>query len=385
MELSQQNKILNAPQSIIASIILGLGGIFMFILLPLFVNAISTDLALNSRQVGYLASADLFGFFLGSISSLWWARKVNWRVSGLIVLAMIILMNALSIRMMGDINLFLFLRVLAGIGQGAAVSIYSAHIGDTQKPERYYANFLIAQTIIGVIGLYFLPAWIAQIGGKAILWVHIGLCLIGVVSVGASLPRRGLSRGTGFKSFSLSASGLALLGLLLFFIAQGGTWAYMQKIGSSLGLSDKWIGMSLSLSMIGAFLGASSAAIIATKYGRKLPLILVGLGQPLCLLLIFMNLGTIGFLIGSIAFLFLWNVGIPYIMGILIGADQSGQSILLANPLFALGVSIAPIIISQFVISKNYTSVGWVGAIAMLASVSLLLIAIKNMKNEGKE
>lgn len=372
-------KILNAPKSVFSSIILGLAGIFMFLILPLFVGAISKELALSEQQIGYLASADLFGFFLGSVSSLWWARKVNWKTTGIIALLVIILANELSIIYATNISLFLGLRVLSGIGQGVAVSLYSAHVGDTLKPERYYANFLIGQTIVGVLGLFLLPQLIETIGGKGILYTQMGLCVVAFLAVILWLPKHGINRHTDYQTkqkWDWKAPVIGLLGLLLFFIAQGGTWAYMQRIGGSFELTPQFIGLSLSLAMIGAFLGSSTASVVATRYGRRLPLLIVGIGQPLCLLLIFSNLGNWSFLAGIMAFLFLWNLAVPYIMGVLVSVDASGKSILAANPMFALGVSIAPIIISQFVNGNQYTSVGWVGAVAMVLSVGLLLSAL---------
>lgn len=370
---------LNSNTSIFSSLLLGWAGIFMFLILPLFVGAVSEEMNLDAQQVGYLASADLFGFFLGSVSSIGWARRVNWRMFGILALVMITIANVLTFTLAVGFSIFLILRVLSGIGQGAAVSIYSAHVGDTKQPERHYANFLIGQTILGAIGLFLLPKWIGNIGSEAVLWTQIGLCIL-ALSMSLKMPPRGVERASAFKNLSFSTFKIPLLGLLallLFFVAQGGTWAYMSKIGSSFQLSDEFIGLSLSLAMIGAFLGSTTASVLAIRWGRRLPLLVIGIGQPLCLLLIFSNFGNWSFLAGIIAFLFLWNLAIPYLMGILIGLDKSGISILAANPTFALGVSIAPIIIGQFVINNQFSPVGLLGAIAMLMSIGLFLITLR--------
>ena len=376
-------KQLNTQSSITASLILGWAGIFMFLILPLFVGAISSELTLSEGQVGYLASADLFGFFLGSFSSIWWARKVNWRSAALVAIILIIVANIFSMMMLQSISIFLILRIICGIGQGAAVSIYAAHVGDTDKPERYYGFFLVGQTILGTLGLFLLPLWIKNIGGSAIIYTQIGLGVVALIVTLIWLPTKGIDRGTVLRNFSFKKwkiPMIGLAGLLLFFIAQGGTWAYMERIGGSFNLSAKFIGLSLSLAMIGAFLGSSSATLLATRWGRRVPLLIVGIGQPLCLLLIFLNLGQWSFLTGIILFLFLWNFAIPYLMGILVAIDESGVSILAANPTFALGATIAPNIIAAFVIGGQFSSVAWVGGVAMLLSMSLFLSVLSYVK-----
>ena len=72
--------------------------------------------------------------------------------------------------------------------------------------------------------------------------------------------------------------------------------------------------------------------------------------------------------------------GLPYMIGIIIGVDPSGRSILAANPVFAIGVSIAPIIASFFITEGNYFAVGILGGIAIISCVSLFISVVPKLK-----
>lgn len=377
---------LNQAKSIYTSLILGLGGIIIFVLLPIFVGACTEALNLDSRQTGLLASTDLLGFGLSSLSSILWARRVNWKFFGIAALALIIFANFMSIQSLGNFDLFLFFRFLCGIGQGAALSIYAAHVGDTSNPEKYYAHFLIFQTASGVIGLSLLPRFIPEWGPSIILYTQNVLCLIAMVLVVLWLPNKGLDRQemqSNTKTNASLAAILSLLALMLFFVGQGGVWAYLERIGNAFGLEANFIGFSLSLALAGGFFGPLTATWLGNKMGRVFPLVLTAIGQIIALSILFTNWNPYTFTAAIIIYSFFWNFGLPYMIGILVGVDPSGRSILMANPVFAIGVSIAPIIASFFIRDANYFVVGILGAIAIISCISLFIsILPKAAKNQ---
>ena len=94
----------------------------------------------NMRQVGYLAAADLLGLGIGSFLGVFWANKVNWKWTAILVLASILVFNQLSIWQLESITILLVLRFLSGLGQGSLLAIYSVHIAQTEKPEKIYLD-----------------------------------------------------------------------------------------------------------------------------------------------------------------------------------------------------------------------------------------------------
>ena len=383
-QLGPVEQIINKPIAIYTSLLLGLAGIILFVLLPLFVGATTEALSLNRRPTRLLASSDLFGFGLCSLSSLLWARKVNWRWASFLALGLIIIANYFSTLFLDQFEIFLGLRFLSGIGQGAAVSLYAAHISDTRTPEKYYAWFLILQTVSGVVGLFILPRLIPQFGPSIILYTQSALCLLALFAIWHWMPVKGLDRTKltqEIRQINWTPPLITLLALLLFFVGQGGIWAYLERIGNAFGLSGAFIGTSLSLALAGGFFGPLTASWLGDRWGKAKPLMLTAVGQLIALTILFSNWSIYTFTAAIIIYSFFWNFGLPFMIGILIGVDQSGRTILGANPVFALGVSIAPLIASIFITEGNYYPVGVLGAIAIILCVGLFISVIPKLKD----
>ena len=190
------------------------------------------------------------------------------------------------------------------------------------------------------------------------------------------MPKRGFDRTTadGQKiSMDWKVSAPAFLSVIAFFVAQGGVWAYMERIGNAQGLDPQFIGTSLSIGMGGSFIGSLIASHFETRFGRKLPLILSAIAQILCIIAIFAAMGKWVYLVAAFVFCTFWNFALPYLIGILIGVDESGKTILGSNTCFAFGIAIAPFIIASFATEGNYLSVGYLGSLALIISLLLAL------------
>ena len=383
MNDQQIAKVVNAPKAVFATTLMGTAAIIMFLLLPLLVGAVAETVEATEQQLGLLASSDLFGFGIGAFIGLFWARKVNWRMTTIALLALLILANFLSVFMAANIELLCLSRLVAGLAQGSLLAIYSAHITDTLKPEKYYAYYLAVQTATSGIGLLLLPQFIEKWGIIPVIHFQTLLAVLSILAVILWMPLRGFARELidGKKiRINWKASLPALLGLIAFFVAQGGVWAYMERVGNSQGINAQFIGFALSIAMGGSFFGSLVASYLEVKYGRKRPLIFSAIFQIICLILIFSNLGKWTYFGAGLVFCTFWNFALPYMIGILIEVDESGKTILAANPTFAIGVAIAPLIISSFVSQNNYLSVGYVGGLAIVVSLGLFLWAMSFIK-----
>ncbi len=366
------------------SIVMGLALIIVFLLLPLFVGAATEYMAMSEQQLSWLASADLAGFCIAATAFVFFARKINWRWTAAGLLLAMIILNFLSVAFEEESNTFLILRFLSGLTQGGLAGIFAAHISDTLLPERNYGIFFAAQTIVSAFFLYLLPPYIAKMESPApILHAQSSLAILALVMVLLFMPHRGKDRSkttTTTPSSNILLPLIGVLGLLAFYITQGGTWAYIERIGDSLGHSASFIGKALSISMVGSFSGAMLATAVGLKWGRKLPLVITLIGQLICLWCLF-SFGnqTIPFVLSITVFSVLWSYAVPYLFGTLIVVDKSGKTILFSNPIFALGVALAPIILSFFIQGNNYLPVGYLSAIMLIISIGLYLFCINKM------
>ena len=375
-------KSLNNYWVVATSIIMGLALILMFLLLPLLVGAVAEHIDITDQQLGWLASADLVGFFVAATAFVFFARKINWRWTAAGLLAALIALNFLSITYKDQIGTFLLLRFLNGLTQGGLAGIFAAHISDTLFPERYYGLYFAGQTILAAFFLYLLPPYIADMASPApVIHAQSLTALLALIMVVLFMPQRGKDRSQEIVTANTAGFILPLIGiigLLTFFIAQGGTWAYVERIGNAFGLEATFVGKALSISMAGSFIGAMMATIIDVKWGRALPLIITLIGQLVCLWCLF-NYGhrNTPFLLSITLFSTFWAFANPYLFGTLIVVDSSGRTILFANPIFALGIALAPIILSFFISSEDYSSVGYLSALMITISMGLFLWVVK--------
>jgi hypothetical protein len=353
----------------------------------MLVGAVAEHVDITERQLNLLASADLSGFFVAATASAFFARKINWRWVSIGLLVLMVGLNFLSIAYKDQVNTFLVLRFLNGLTQGGLAGIFAAYLSDTLLPERNYAIFFALQTMVAAALLYLLPSYIAELKSPApVLHVQTILAFIAIIMVLLFLPQKGLDRTS--ETIASSTTGILLpligvIGLLLFYITQGGTWAFIERIGNSFGLEAGFVGKALSISMASSFAGSMLATLTGLKWGKKVPLILTLIGQPFALWLLFSGTGSNTFLIAICTFSFFWAYSVPYLFGILIDIDKSGRTILFSNPIFALGVSLAPVILSFFISEQDYSPIGYLSTISIVGSLSLFFYLLKKNKLTG--
>ena len=88
-------------------------GSISFPLLPMVVGAVTDHLDFSVRQVGLIASADMFGMFLAAIAAIYWIRRANWRQLAIGLALCLCLCHAVSSQLQEFVPL-LMIRLLAG-------------------------------------------------------------------------------------------------------------------------------------------------------------------------------------------------------------------------------------------------------------------------------
>ena len=76
---TQEQKIeVDRTVRIAAALFVFVMGSISFPLLPMVVGAVTDHLDFSPRQVGLIASADMFGMFLAAIAAIYWIRRADW-------------------------------------------------------------------------------------------------------------------------------------------------------------------------------------------------------------------------------------------------------------------------------------------------------------------
>ncbi|WP_339672975.1 MFS transporter [Dasania marina] len=356
-----------------ASIWITVVGVAALLVLPLIVGAISDYSNFTEGQIGFLASADMAGMGLLSSLSIFWVRKVNWRVASAVGLIILIIGNVLSVGQ-DNFGTMLMLRFIAGMGGGIALSVGLACQSDCRLADRAFSIFVAMEFFLTSIGFLVLPRLIEQYGLPGITYTLAAMGLSALLVCGF-LPSRGLDK-------SIQAGGenkvpvrgiLVLVGCLLFFTSQGGLWAFIERIGVEAGLGTGAVGTVLAITSYAGLVGALGAAFLKNRVGYFFAFLLVGFCELIGMLLLLGDISYISFFFSLILYQSCWALAIPLMMSTVNDMDHSGKLVLLVLAVAKLGYAIGPALLGQLLEGGSFTL--GIYASMLLCSLGVIIIA----------
>ena len=374
--LDQPEKITD-NRAIVAGLLLYMLAPLGMTLIPLMVGAAVTDLGLSDSEVGYLASIDLMGLAFISITAMLWVRRYSWHLIARLSLIVIVAGNLLSI-WAESFTAISAARFLTEMGSGGIYALALVTLGETKSPDRSY-SFGIASTIAVSVAIFlWFPSFIGRYGIDFIFAFHIVLVLLIFPAIrwlptSVSIDSQRGDAGTGG---SVPLMLLCFVAFAFFMMAEGGIWAYVERIGAQAGLAADFVGQSLAASQVASFIAAIMASALSIRLGRTLPI--VG-GMTLFLIsLYFLQLPTANmYLLGVCLSQFAWIFVLPYLMAMCVQSDPSGKYYVLITAFkmggFSLGPAAVATLISGGDTDPGLVAASWVGAAFLLLS---LLIAV---------
>ena len=266
------------------------------------------------------------------------------------------------------------------------MSIALTSLGDTHKPDRYFALFVAGQLTLGALALWLFPDFLQKFGLRGVF-----LSLAAVVTVVSIfipfIPQQGRIIETAGPAASSrdSAAGedhqavlpgvLALLACLIFNMGIMAVWAYLERMGNGAGLDASYIGRTLSLSLLAALGGALLAAAVADRYGRVIPLVITIIIQLFALLLLAGDLTPLRFLLGVMLFSFAWNFPVAYQLAITVSLDVSGRLVVLFLSAVKLGYAAGPAIAALLIVwAQGFVPVLILGLVGFISSAIIFIM-----------
>jgi MFS transporter, DHA1 family, inner membrane transport protein len=356
----------------------------VFVIWPLLVGATVDLLGLTDKQAGLIAAADMFGATIAAIGVSFLVPRGRWRLLLTFGACVLALANALSGFADHFPALFSY-RIVAGVGEGVLLAISNASIGETRNPDRVFGLSLGGQVAFGSPALYVLPSLLTAYGLRGVFWCLAALsaAAIGLVrympdEAGASHTPMALR-----PEFRLSKqSAIGLLGVFTYFIAQGGVWAYLDRIGMANHIDIAKVATALAISSIAGLLGASLSSWLDIRYGRLKPLLASTLCSIISLLVLNETRTFVVFAAMASMFNFAWNVSVPYQFGALAQIDLSRRTVALGGAVVFGGLTVGPVIAAAMISNSSFQNVEWMGTAFCILSVLLfgrLLLPMENM------
>lgn len=353
---------------------MGVVGPEVFIVQPGFNQGMVQYLNFTEKNAGDLASAEMWGIALTTVLLTFFASRLNWRLVFRFSLVTMIVANICCI--FADHALtFGIWRFIAGFGAGGLVSLSFTVIGLTDKPDRNFGYYIMWILFYGAVVLLAMPTVYQLVGMTGVLIFFAAFPASALLFV-HWLPRSGeehLQVEEDAVDLSWNYKGIAIASIFIYFVAQGIVWAYLFFIGTSGGGTEQQVANGLTASQFAGVAGGLTAAVLAHRIGRAIPLTLSILASFVPLFFLFGHTGIIVYTIAVCVYNYGWNVANPYYMAAMASFDRTGRVVVYAVAGQMLGLANGPWIAARVVSPGQYSGVIWLGIALFVLSLVLIL------------
>ena len=367
---------INKTSTVSAAMWMTVIGTLGILFLPLMVSGIIDELGFTKKQAGYIAAIEMAGVAITSGLGVFWVRRVNWITIATLATVVFIASNWMSTGISEFWPMSLS-RFLVGGASGALLAIGLACQSDSKNAGRIFGYWVACQMTVSSAGYLLLPSVRATWG---IDGFFIALLILGITTFLSImfLPKRGRSRSKPLekKQKTILTNTLALFGALLFFMAQGGLWAFLERLGLAADLTSREIGYALAISSYLGIAGGLAKNWLADAAGQLAPFFFVIGGELIMLVLFSIHPGNVLFAIAVCTLQFCWAMGMASLLGGFNVIDKSGGLVLLLISTAKVGYSLGPALMGWLIFGDDYTyvllSCGLFVAVGMLTSILLI-------------
>lgn len=342
----------NSPRTILALSLLASITPSAVLVGPLVVGALVTQLGFTPQQGGNMIFAELSGAALATFPAFWWVGRINWRKVLYFALALTVIGNLAS-TLASDPWTMGATRFATGIGVGTIMLVTLTSAGLTANQERVFGFWQTGQIVFAAIALFSMPFIIPVIGIRGF---YTGLA--GIMALLALAVRSFPTGGTAMPAFRWSQLDTrikrlappALAGLLFFYLAVGGVWNFVERMGNAAGFEPRFIGYTLSAVSVAGVTGALTATWLSTRLGRIIPfaagIVIIAVSFVLLYGLSSQNL----FVMSAFLFKYGWWFISPYLLANMTTLDPSGRLITATNFVIAFGQALGPFVVGLFLV-----------------------------------
>jgi len=288
---------LDSWRSITALLWLGFVGLATFQLIPLLTGQLVDVYHFGDAKAGLISSWYCGAGFVASVIAFYWLPRWDRRK---------VLLVALVLGLVAELS-SLFVHAYAALAAGRVVTGFAAAsitclvlsaITRSRRAEHLYGLYTATISLCaaaGFIGLsYALPAMRSALGDGALFAFFSVVWALGLVAA-AFVPRGTTSDAAeepeagGAAAKAAAAAGSAADGTVrgearpglkilspaviilmaspvIFYIANGGSWAFLGRVGTWTGLSDGQVGIALAIGNVFAILGGVVASVLGLRF-----------------------------------------------------------------------------------------------------------------------
>jgi predicted MFS family arabinose efflux permease len=334
----------NSTGVVTSGVILGTVGVLSFIVQPGLVQGFVTEIGLSEADANALAFDEMLGVAIATFATSFVKTRFSWRHILMIALSFAMIGNLFSAFAVKSPEFLSSARFIAGLGEGAIISLSFTIVGLTKRVERNLAAYLTLLLTYGALGIWLMPKAFDVIGiqGIFLIWAVLtsfSFYLVKFTPCAADQVDHAESESL---DMPIPIRFLALLGVLLFNLAIGVAWANLFLIGMEIEPNEQAIANALLISQFVAILGALIPVFMERRLGLFKPIALTLIVSSVSIALLLDNPSLTIFVIAVSGFNFMWNFGLPFVLSGVGNLDKKGHMISLAIALQMTGLGFGP-------------------------------------------
>ena len=316
--------------------------------LPLILGALASLYGFTNTQIGWIGSAENAGMLAGSIAVSAFGRSSNFKTLVLIGIAIAGVGDAITI-VTGTFAGFCTIRFLAGFGNGLCYSAAIALLSRTRRAPRNFSIFIVVLVIANSLELWIIPGVVSSWGVRG-LYIALGclyfapLALINRLPAAASTVNTSADAKSATIAIPIALPWLCLCAVVLFNVSASALWAYAERIGASIGMSDRTVSNTLTICNLVSVTGSVFAYSLSRLWGQHRP----QLAATAVMIFVFaawsIHLSPHIFGIGILLFFEVWSMASVFQLSTLSNIDPTGRRVALIPGAQGLGQSLGPFI-----------------------------------------
>jgi predicted MFS family arabinose efflux permease len=368
-------------RSLTIGIYMALVGYAVMVGMPVISSSWVNNLGFTEEQVGYVASADLFGLALGAIIAYFVVAKYDRRFLTLAAAGVAITANLLCI-LYQTYDVTLWLRLAAGTGAGVYTGIAVATIGGHSRPAFAFGMELFAFAGSQGAELKFLP----YLSIEEMYFAFAATFIVGLLFI-SWLPRRPATSPRDVEIDVAEQDGehhvehkqvpayvpwLVLTAVVFTYINIGAYWTYIELATVDSPASAEWVAEMLVYTSVFSVIGCLFAVLLSNRYGLARPLLVTLVFQASIVIMLVFGITNTTVAFSMFAFNFCWIFVDIYQSATIANVDRSGRYVSLLPAAQGLGNGLGPYLAaSVLAFGLSYNSV-----FILCASASIMAMLV---------
>jgi predicted MFS family arabinose efflux permease len=343
-------------------------------------------LGLTESQAGFLGTVEFLSMMCASVIISPFMGRVPRRKVAFLALFIAVVGNGLCVFTDPlSYNTLMTFRMISGFGCGLALAVGNATLSNAANPEKMAGQmnvlFGLAASIVLLAFGWSAQAWgYKGIYGGLAVFMLLMAPFLAMLPEGAATPEK-TQEATGLDKSMLSLTTvLVFSAIFLFALRDMAGWAFVERVGLNVGYSSGQVGNLLSLQAALGISGALLVAVMGSRFGLKVPL-LIGI---ICSGLVYFVIlvapeSKLIYTIAALFIAFTYLYTLAYLTAFAATLDSKGRVVAAAGGFISAGVAFGSYVGGYLIETYGYAVTSWAILGMTLLTFIFVSYAIKSM------